>query len=309
MYDTLRRKLALRPDIPAGVHSRIGGDAIVSDEQRAMKEGVVGVFGRAAPTYDSVGPRFFAHFGRRLVEIVDLPVGARVLDVAAGRGAVLFPMAERIGPAGHVNGIDLAEPMVAATAAEISRRGMHNATIRQMDAEALEFPDATFDAVTCGFALFLFPDLARTLSEFRRVLRRDGRLVVSTWGPEDERWQWNRELIKAHHPTPPPGLAPPDGDQQQGPDFQTSTGMRAIMEGAGFSRVEVKEEETEFVYADEETWWQTQWSHGFRYALETMPADALAAFKAAAFERLQPLKQPEGFHQRFSALFTVATQP
>ncbi len=56
----------------------------MSDEQRAMKEGVVGVFGRAAPTYDSVGPRFFAHFGRRLVEIADLPPGARTypLEIA-----------------------------------------------------------------------------------------------------------------------------------------------------------------------------------------------------------------------------------
>jgi O-methyltransferase / aklanonic acid methyltransferase len=57
----------------------------------SRKQEVVGVFGRAAPTYDQVGPRPFAHFGRRLVELAELRPTDEVLDVAAGRGAVLFP--------------------------------------------------------------------------------------------------------------------------------------------------------------------------------------------------------------------------
>jgi len=55
------------------------------------KHEVAGIFGRAAPTYDRVGPRFFSHFGRRLVTLAQIPGGAKVLDVATGRGAVLFP--------------------------------------------------------------------------------------------------------------------------------------------------------------------------------------------------------------------------
>jgi len=64
------------------------------------KEQVVAVFDRAAATYDRVGPRFFSHFGRRLTELAELAPGMRVLDVAAGRGAVLFPAAEKVGAAG-----------------------------------------------------------------------------------------------------------------------------------------------------------------------------------------------------------------
>jgi hypothetical protein len=48
--------------------------------------------------YDRVGPRFFSHFGRRLVALAQIPSGAHVLDVATGRGAVLFPAAECVGP-------------------------------------------------------------------------------------------------------------------------------------------------------------------------------------------------------------------
>ena len=70
---------------------------------------IAGVFGRAAPIYDRIGPRFFAHFGRRLVELAEVPSGARVLDVATGRGAALFAAAEAVGRHGHVTGIDLSE--------------------------------------------------------------------------------------------------------------------------------------------------------------------------------------------------------
>src|SRR5262249_48963717 len=136
-----------------------------------MKQTMAGTFDRAAATYDQVGPRFFAHFGRGLVAAADPPPGASVLDVATGRGACLFPAAKRVGPAGRVAGIDLAEGMVAETAAQIERMHLAQAEVRRMDAEHLDFPDVTFDVVLCGFALFFFADLAGTLGEFWRVLK------------------------------------------------------------------------------------------------------------------------------------------
>ena len=66
-------------------------------------------FGRAAESFDQAeGIRRFSYFGRRLAAAAGLRSGAEVLDVAAGRGAVLFPAAEQVGPSGRVIGIDLA---------------------------------------------------------------------------------------------------------------------------------------------------------------------------------------------------------
>jgi hypothetical protein len=62
------------------------------------KQKVSGVFSQVAVTYDRVGPRVFSHFGRRLVALAQIPSGAYVLDVATGRGAVLFPAAKCVGP-------------------------------------------------------------------------------------------------------------------------------------------------------------------------------------------------------------------
>lgn len=86
----------------------------MSDKERAAKEFITAIFDRAAPTYDRVGPRFFTYFGRRLVDFAQIPSGAKVLDVAVGRGAVLFPAVARVGPSGAVTGIDLAQSMVEA---------------------------------------------------------------------------------------------------------------------------------------------------------------------------------------------------
>jgi hypothetical protein len=49
---------------------------------RATKASIAGVFGRAAPTYERAGPRFFGEVAGRLVGLADLPAGARVLDAA-----------------------------------------------------------------------------------------------------------------------------------------------------------------------------------------------------------------------------------
>jgi O-methyltransferase/aklanonic acid methyltransferase len=57
--------------------------------QRTTQQTVAAIFDRAAATYDQVGPSFFAHFGRRLVELARLAPGERVLDIAVARAAML----------------------------------------------------------------------------------------------------------------------------------------------------------------------------------------------------------------------------
>ncbi len=78
-----------------------------------FKQTVVGTYDRAAHLYDQVGARRFTYFGGLLVERLNLPAGAQVLDLASGRGALLLAAAEKVGSGGRVIGIDLAPQMVA----------------------------------------------------------------------------------------------------------------------------------------------------------------------------------------------------
>ena len=70
--------------------------------------------------------------------------------------------------------------MVRATNADASQRGIP-ARVQVMDAEHLDFAEATFDRVLCGFGIMFLPDQLRALGEFRRVMKSGGRLAVSTW--------------------------------------------------------------------------------------------------------------------------------
>lgn len=68
-----------------------------------------------------------------------MQAGERVLDVGNGRGAVLFPAAEAVGPAGEVVGIDITPGMVRHLGDEITRRGIANASTVEMDRKDPKF--------------------------------------------------------------------------------------------------------------------------------------------------------------------------
>src|SRR5262245_44160130 len=112
----------------------------MNDDAAARKARAKTQFNTVAAEYDA-GPGCFAHFGRRLVNAAEIKPGQRVLDVASGRGAVLFACAEQLGKKGEVVGVDLADAMVRATNEEAARRGM-SGRVQVMDAEHLDFPDA-----------------------------------------------------------------------------------------------------------------------------------------------------------------------
>lgn len=276
----------------------------MQEDTKSLKERIASLYNRTAPIYGAIGPAVFDYFGRRLVEVLDIPAGAQVLDVGAGRGANLFPAAQKVGASGFVTGIDIAEKMVQETNADIQRRGLQNATMLLMDAENLVFPDAAFDYVLCSFAYFFFPDLPHTLSGFSRVLRPGGKVAFNLLGgPDDDAWRWYEELLVDYHKRYHFPLS------AGGPGHQEPEEFKQLLERVGFTDIQFIPEEPDFVYQDEQEWWASRWTHGSRYALENMPPDILASFQSEVFARLAPLKQPDGFHNRWRQIFTIGTKP
>src|SRR5688572_5934529 len=101
-----RRETAY-PESAAVTPEDVAGGRTMSDDALTRKSETAARFNRMASDFDPQGA--FAHFGQRLVDVVGIEPGQRVLDVATGRGAVLFAAAERVGAAGKAIGIDLAE--------------------------------------------------------------------------------------------------------------------------------------------------------------------------------------------------------
>jgi len=107
--------------------------------------------------------------------------GLRVLDVAAGSGQPALTIAPRVQPGGTILGIDFSPEMVASAERRARDLGATNVSFRTMDAEQLDLPDASFDAVTCACGILFFPDANRALAEIRRVLKPGGRVAVAVW--------------------------------------------------------------------------------------------------------------------------------
>jgi ubiquinone/menaquinone biosynthesis C-methylase UbiE len=110
-----------------------------------------------------------------VLEFLAPQAAMRVLDVATGAGHTAAAVAPFVT---EVIAIDIAPAMLARTQELASARGLRNLKTALMDVEALQFPDAWFDAVTCRIAPHHFLDVDRAIAEIARVLRTGGAFVV-----------------------------------------------------------------------------------------------------------------------------------
>jgi ubiquinone/menaquinone biosynthesis C-methylase UbiE len=270
-----------------------------------FKTHLSGVFSRASSAYDHTGPRFFSYFGKKLVEFAGIPPGARVLDVACGRGAVFIPASTAVSATGQVIGIDLAEGMIEQARHEVSLQGLANTEILQMDAERLDFPDASFDFVLCGLCLFFFPNLDQALTGFLRVLKPGGRLVASTFqAVEDDAKtkRWN-ELYDAYKDCLKPV---PDTQTKK---LNTEAEIKQTLSQEGFSEIEVVPQEKTFYFDSEKEWWQATWSHGGRGFLERMEADVIVRYQKQATELIREEKTEQGIPDTWRLFYSKAQKP
>ncbi len=137
--------------------------------------------GQLVPTAARVYEEFFvpALFGAWADPVADaagLRPGQRVLDVGCGTGVHARAAARRVGPTGRVVGVDPNEGMLAVAAGSPEPVRWRRGT-----AEALPFPDGSFDHVVSGFVLMFLTDRTRALAQMARVLTPGGRLTVTTW--------------------------------------------------------------------------------------------------------------------------------
>ena len=119
-----------------------------------------------------------AQLTERLGRILNLGPGARVLDVASGRGDGTLVLAARFGC--EVVGLDYGRRNVEAATNEARMRGLADKVAFYCgDAERLPFADGMFHAVVCECALCTFPDKPTAVAEFARVLKPGGRVGIS----------------------------------------------------------------------------------------------------------------------------------
>lgn len=129
---------------------------------------------QTADHYETSAHPFTARFAADALARIAVTPGMRVLDVATGTGALALAAA-RAGA--EVLATDFSPAMVA----RVTAHGVANLQGRTMDGQALDLPDAAFDAVFSIFGVIMFPDWRKGLREMARVTRPGGRGVVAVW--------------------------------------------------------------------------------------------------------------------------------
>ncbi|MCW8086844.1 class I SAM-dependent methyltransferase [Sabulicella glaciei] len=155
---------------PHGVLRDYYADA--PDRQRFVQD----LFDRTAGAYDPINNALALGSGgwyrRQALRRAGLAPGMRLLDVAVGTGAVSREAVRILGRPGDVVGLDLSAGMLA-----VARRNLP-IPLLQAEAEAIPLADASVDFVSMGYALRHAGDLRALFTEFRRVLRPGGRVLL-----------------------------------------------------------------------------------------------------------------------------------
>lgn len=138
--------------------------------------GVAAAYDRWAPIYDLVFGQVFAT-GRREAILVTERSGSRILEVGIGTG-ISLPHYNRDS---RVTGVDISEAMLDKARERVKRLDLRNVEdIACMDAEALDYPDNSFDVVVAQYVVTAVPNPERALDEFVRVVRPGGEIVITT---------------------------------------------------------------------------------------------------------------------------------
>jgi SAM-dependent methyltransferase len=230
-----------------------------------VKVKAAAAYNAAADHFDDEALGLWAKYGGRTIERLALQPGATVLDVGCGTGASAIPAALHVGPEGKVIAADLADRLLEIARRKAAARGLENIEFRLGDMENLGYPDQHFDAVICVFAIFFVSDVAKQIRELWRMVRPNGQLAITTWGPRVWEpgstgwWSAVEELRPDLHASfnPWDRIADP-------------VALRRLFTEAGVAEAEIVAEDGRQALRSPEDWWTMVLGSGYRWTVDQM---------------------------------------
>ncbi len=120
------------------------------------------------------------------IKYLELEEGEKVLDLGSGLGIDVFLASIEIGPEGRAIGLDASDEMVRKARKIASENGYGNVEFKQGEMEEIPFEDKTFDAIISNCVINLSSDKQQTYEEIYRILKPEGRILVSDIVSEGE---------------------------------------------------------------------------------------------------------------------------
>ncbi len=273
---------------------------------QSPQQQVAQIFNQVAAGYDHAALRFFPFAADRLIVWLNPASGSKILDIAAGTGAVALAAAQAVGPQGRVSAVDLAETMLDRLQEKVAKFGIRNIDLHVMDAAALEFRRDYFDYVVCSFGIFFLPDMAAGLKGWARVTRPGGRLMFTAFGESAFQPMMDLFLRRLERD----GIRSPDPAKPlAGMRLADPARCRELLDAAGLIDIDVTTEQLGYHLKDESQWWDVLWNSGTRGWIEKVPRAELEAFRDAHLAEVRPLCGEQGLWLDIATHFAAGTKP
>jgi enediyne biosynthesis protein CalE5 len=189
------------------------------------------------------------HVSERMIELAGVAPGGRVLDVAAGYGEPSLTAARVAGPDGSVVATDISAEMLAYGRERAAAAGLENIEFLVADAASLDFPEDSFDAALSRWGIIFEPDGEAAAARVHGFLKPGTRMAISSWGPPERTpflgVPMRTAMAKLDVPPPPPGTPGPLSRP-------TPEAIGGLLEGGGFSDIEVEETDVAMEWASAE---------------------------------------------------------
>jgi SAM-dependent methyltransferase len=229
-----------------------------------------------------------------LIDEARIAGGDAVLDVATGSGEPALSIAEVVGPAGLVVGIDPFSAMLAAGERAATDRHFLNARFQVASADHLPFETDAFDAVVSRFGIMFFPSPVECVREMLRVLKPNRPIAFAVWSGLDNN-PFHYCLVRIMDRFSPEPQLPPDAP---GPfRFATPGKLRSIVEEAGAR--DVTERLFHFSISaplSPEDFWDLRcdMAEKLRKRIAALPTDVRIELKKQALDAFRPYAKGAG---------------
>jgi arsenite methyltransferase len=252
-----------------------------------------------ARDYDRISATRQFQSGKRLVADLALKPGERVLDVGCGTGLLAEHIADLVGPTGRVLGVD---PLPLRIGLALGK-ARENLAFQVGDAYDLgDLPNSSFDVVVLNAVFHWLPEKTGPLLAFARLLRRGGRIAISTG-------------LKGHiapiHRMMHEVLAQPPFDRyprrRESITFRVDgEEMRALFETTGFMPTLIEVRPTEQSHPSPEAAVRFSEASSFGNAFGHLPDELKPLAREAVRRRLETIATPAGIVQHGSRLVAIA---
>jgi ubiquinone/menaquinone biosynthesis C-methylase UbiE len=227
-----------------------------------------------------------------LVDRLDPKPGQTVLEVGTGPGDTGFLIAPMLEPGGRLICTDLSAEMLERARDAAQQRGLDNIEFRQMDVMALDLPAGTVDGVVGRLVYHLVPDPERAFREARRVLKPNGRLALTVFGPAHEvPYDFAVGMTMQRL-----GLSLPPGITID-VELNDADLIRDVLVRAGFDTVAVEEVRFTVRFPGPDAAWRYLTEMYGRSAdlIRSLDPETHERFRDTFINELEPYKSPDGY--------------